>query len=476
MPSQELKREVLEAIRRFVNKNNKKTFSTHDLSKQELENIKENCNEEISNIGSKVNNILHDLEEEGIINIEVGGYLEYLEKENVFSENRRVEPIHDKNDDPKYKDGSKRNLKEKDLLSILKSEDDLQKARTLFSLQKKNRLNLLKSDRLSNYILNTLLVKNNRSLNKKIYWLINNSKDIKNFYVNSLLTQINEENHNKRKNALEILSNIDFDKSVEEFIIEKLKDDNFEVRLSALKCLIKKEKITYQNELFEILETWENEFKINRKKQETELKNLKKEKRTKENFQQNKLDKIEGDLTWNVAVKKAINKLVKRHSNLKFTRQSLIEEEMDYIKKATGTEGKAPTQSLSRVSQELWKEEDFLEHIEKGVYKMKRSNSFDIENENIVEDEHISKDLTKANIETEADIDDQIQKLITGLVEGDDQKQKEEKLIDLCSRNKDFLNRLTKKVDDFDWKSRYKVVSVFGNIEKNEAISECSPR
>ena len=76
------------------------------------------------------------------------------------------------------------------------------------------------------------------------------------------------------------------------------------------------------------------------------------------------------NLPWREAVKNAIIKVVQRHNDPEFSRQTLIDEEIDYIKNTTGTEGKTPEQTLSRNLQELWKDENFISHVDTGVYKL----------------------------------------------------------------------------------------------------------
>jgi len=98
------------------------------------------------------------------------------------------------------------------------------------------------------------------------------------------------------------------------------------------------------------------------------------------------------DVTWREAVKKAVKKVVERHNDPEFSRQVLIDEEMDYIKELTDSEGKTPEQTLSRNLQELWKEEDFISHEESGIYRLLNLDTVDIQTVDVTEDE-VSDDV-----------------------------------------------------------------------------------
>ncbi len=78
-------------------------------------------------------------------------------------------------------------------------------------------------------------------------------------------------------------------------------------------------------------------------------------------------------------MKSAIKNVVEKHRDLEFSRQTLIDEQMEYIKELTGTTGETPEQTLSRVLQDLWKEEDFITHVERGVYVLERPEYVDLE-------------------------------------------------------------------------------------------------
>ena len=88
---------------------------------------------------------------------------------------------------------------------------------------------------------------------------------------------------------------------------------------------------------------------------------------------------MSGNVTWREAVKSAIKNVVEKHRDLEFSRQTLIDEQMDHIKELTGTTGETPEQTLSRVLQELWREEEFISHVERGVYVLKRPEIVDLE-------------------------------------------------------------------------------------------------
>jgi len=100
-------------------------------------------------------------------------------------------------------------------------------------------------------------------------------------------------------------------------------------------------------------------------------------------------------LTWREAAKEAIKKVVERHNDPEFSRQILIDEEMDYIKKMTRTKGKTPEQTLSRTLQELWKEENYLSHEERGIYQLIQLDNVNLQTVDITDNDVKEKDLDK---------------------------------------------------------------------------------
>lgn len=106
---------------------------------------------------------------------------------------------------------------------------------------------------------------------------------------------------------------------------------------------------------------------------------------------------MSNDLSWREAVKEAIKKVVERHNDPEFSRQLLIDEEMDFIEKMTGTEGETPEQTLSRNLQELWKEEDFIIHKQRGVYELLKTDDINLQ----------TVDVTRKDVQEE-DLDDLI--------------------------------------------------------------------
>lgn len=102
---------------------------------------------------------------------------------------------------------------------------------------------------------------------------------------------------------------------------------------------------------------------------------------------------MDDDLTWREVVKEAIKKVVERHNDPEFTRQLLIDEEIDYIEKMTGTEGETPEQTLSRNLQELWKDENFLKHKERGVYELIDTDEVNLQTVDITRKDVQKRDL-----------------------------------------------------------------------------------
>jgi hypothetical protein len=72
-------------------------------------------------------------------------------------------------------------------------------------------------------------------------------------------------------------------------------------------------------------------------------------------------------MIWRDAVIKALHRYSVRHETREITRQELIVEEIDQIVKDTNSSGATPTQTLSRVLQEL-RTEDILHFVGDGVY------------------------------------------------------------------------------------------------------------
>ena len=72
-------------------------------------------------------------------------------------------------------------------------------------------------------------------------------------------------------------------------------------------------------------------------------------------------------MIWRDAVIKALHRYSARHGTREITRQDLIDEEIDQIVKDTNSKGATPTQTLSRVLQEL-RAEDILHFVGDGVY------------------------------------------------------------------------------------------------------------
>lgn len=111
-------------------------------------------------------------------------------------------------------------------------------------------------------------------------------------------------------------------------------------------------------------------------------------------------------LTWRQAVVKAIMRLTKRHNTRKITRQQLIDEELNQIIIETNSQGITPSQTLSRILQEL-RNEDFLYFDKNGVYVL-LDTPIDIEHEDLSEDAIdyaiISKRLQLGKIATDESI------------------------------------------------------------------------
>lgn len=77
---------------------------------------------------------------------------------------------------------------------------------------------------------------------------------------------------------------------------------------------------------------------------------------------------------WQTAVLNAIKRLCRRHNTSVFTRQMLIDEELNGIIEETGSRGATPDQTMSRVLQELRQQGyiDFLDN--QGTYRLQRTS------------------------------------------------------------------------------------------------------
>ncbi len=78
-------------------------------------------------------------------------------------------------------------------------------------------------------------------------------------------------------------------------------------------------------------------------------------------------------MTWHESVRQALKRYVRRHRSPIIERQSLIREELDRIVEETGSQGKTPEQTLSRVLQEL-RDEGLLEFLGDGRYRFLDNN------------------------------------------------------------------------------------------------------
>ncbi len=73
-------------------------------------------------------------------------------------------------------------------------------------------------------------------------------------------------------------------------------------------------------------------------------------------------------MKWHDAVKKAINRHCRSRKSNTFTRKDLIKEELHRIVSDAISKGNTPSQTLSRVLQEL-RAEGEIAFIKRGVYK-----------------------------------------------------------------------------------------------------------
>jgi putative restriction endonuclease len=74
-------------------------------------------------------------------------------------------------------------------------------------------------------------------------------------------------------------------------------------------------------------------------------------------------------MTWQESVARAIQRLTSRTGNKVFTRQELIDAEIDQIVAETASSGETPEQTLSRVLQEL-RNQGMIIFESDGVYRL----------------------------------------------------------------------------------------------------------
>jgi len=327
-----------------------------------------------------------------------------------------------------------------EVLELLEKSDDRYKSKLLLALEYNQDSKILDNKKFKDKVIDLIIDEEEGPVRENLKSLIHTCYDHPNFFINRLLILLDSHNPETRSDVAESLEIFDMRK-VNTHLIDKLQDESIEVRLSALKTLIRNDNFKCAD-VEEALEDWKRNLHTLDVVSERSIEKTKK--------------KIEHDdierLSWRKAVKNAIKNLVDRHGDPIFTRQSLIDEEMDYIKRSTRSEGKTPTQTLSRVLQELWKEEDFITHKRRGVYEFKGDDTEkDSESEEPVDE----------------DIDKKKEQLLAEISEGEiDLKEKEYNITELL-RNREFLARFIEIVDDFDPKKKYKVINILSNFEKD---------
>lgn len=73
-----------------------------------------------------------------------------------------------------------------------------------------------------------------------------------------------------------------------------------------------------------------------------------------------------GRLSWRDAVRDALRRMHLETGRLEFSRKEILEQELGRIVQETGSTGRTPGQTLSRVAQEL-RDEGVLEFVSKGA-------------------------------------------------------------------------------------------------------------
>ena len=89
-------------------------------------------------------------------------------------------------------------------------------------------------------------------------------------------------------------------------------------------------------------------------------------------------------MNWHNAVEAALNRFSKRNSTIKIEREKFLHEELSNIVSATESRGQTPSQTASRVLQEL-RDEGFLFFSSSGFYTLNQV-SIDVFGEDLPDD------------------------------------------------------------------------------------------
>jgi len=336
----------------------------------------------------------------------------------------------------------------REILDLLDTGNDRSRLKLILALELRQNSEILQDKRFKDKIIELLLKEDDELVKENIRSLIHGAYDNQTYFINKFLVLLNDEDPQIRSNVAESLKIFD-DKKVNKHLIDKLYDEEIEVRMSALKTLFMNDDYD-PAKIEKALEDWKTSLQIPGETEKDELE-MEVEDTTKESLMEEKED-IDESLSWKKAVKEAIRRFIERKDEPTFSRQNLIDEEMDYIKKATGTEGKTPEQTLSRVLQELWKEENFISHEEKGVYKLYEG---EVEGKKREEEKQLKEkeDLLTEISEERIDIKD-VEDEITNYVE-----------------DSNFLEMLINSLDELDSKGKYQLIDAISETEEDIVLN-----
>jgi len=336
-----------------------------------------------------------------------------------------------------------------EILDLIERGGKRSKSRLILALESSQDNRILEDERFKDQIIDLILKKDEDVIKENLKSLLHTSYDNPIYFINKFLVLLDDDDPKIRSNAAESLRIFDTQK-VNKHLINKLYDDSVEVKFSALKTLLRNDNYDF-SEIERALEDWKVSLQAQEEGGNDELKSEKEDNKSGSSVVEKEF--VDKSLSWKDAVKEAIKKVVKRKGELTFSRQTLIEEEIDYIKEATGTKGTSSKQALSDTLQHLWKKENFISHERKGVYKLQKGEAKR-------EFEPKKTEYKTSRKEKEKLLGDISEEKI-------DLKEVKDQII-RYSEYEYFLEQLLGNINDLDWKNRYQLVKIISEI--NEKI------
>jgi len=445
-----LKEKVKETIERVVERQDISVFDEKVILEDQRSEILEEFDEEVMNYETSIRELLEELEDEKFIKLSEEGCISLLKSNSVKGVDDSLEGNIPNNVIKEILDESYSDIDE--IMKFLETDNPKSKSKLILALEASENKEILQNKKIKNKFIEMLLKEDDAWVYSNLESIVDRIYDNDNYFINKLLLLLEEEDFETKSKVADILKIFDKPK-VNSHLIEKLHDDSIQVRISALKTLMQKDNYEY-TEIENALEDWNNDLQIKEeresryRKEGIEIQEEEPEVESREEFED-----MEEGLSWKEAVKEAIRRVTERKGEPTFSRQTLIDEEMDFIKKATGTKGSSPKQSVSRVLQELWKEENFISHEREGVYKL-------LENE--------VKEEAEVKRTEEEMLREKKEKLLTDVSEENIELKEVKDKILRYSNDESFLKKLLDQIEGLDWKYRYQLVKIIS--EKNENV------